>query len=60
MTEKNEMMQQKQQPEDFMNGAAIILSDGREMPITDTMVRQSLDAMDESSNNASEHDPESS
>lgn len=60
MTEKNEMMQQKQQPEDFMNGAAIILSDGREMPITDTMVRQSLDAMDESSSNASEHDPESS
>ncbi|MEQ5833420.1 hypothetical protein J3364_00195 [Marinobacter sp. NFXS9] len=28
-----------------MNGAAIILSDGREIPITDTMVRDSLEKL---------------
>lgn len=60
MTEKNEMMQQKQQSDDLMNGAAIILSDGREVPITDTMVRQSLDSIIEVSNDASKHDSSSS
>ncbi|MDX1459167.1 MAG: hypothetical protein R3276_16365 [Marinobacter sp.] len=37
------MVQHKQNPEPWMNGAAIVLSDGREVPITDTMVRQTLD-----------------
>ncbi|WP_152206882.1 PA1571 family protein [Marinobacter changyiensis] len=60
MTEKKEVMQQKQQSEDLMNGAAIILSDGQEMPITDTMVRQSLDSIVESSNHPSERDQASS
>jgi hypothetical protein len=59
MTEKKEMMQQ-QQSEDWMNGAAIILPDGREVPITDTMVRQSLDSMTEQVNDPSEQDPASS
>lgn len=60
MTEKKEMMQQKQQSEDLMNGAAIILSDGQEVPITDTMVRQSLDSLVRSSNDAAEQDSASS
>lgn len=61
MTEKKEMMQQQQQQsEDLMNGAAIILSDGREVPITDTMVRQSLDSMVEFADDPSEQDSASS
>ena len=60
MTEKKEMMQQEQQSEDMMNGAAILLSDGREVPITDTMVRQSLDSMVEFANDSAEQDPASS
>ncbi|MEX0604218.1 MAG: PA1571 family protein [Marinobacter sp.] len=60
MTEKKEMMQQEKQSEDLMNGAAIILSDGREVPITDTMVRQSLDAMVEPINDPSEQNSASS
>ncbi|WP_166265806.1 PA1571 family protein [Marinobacter caseinilyticus] len=45
MTELTNMMQERQQSEPWMNGAAIVLSDGREVPITDTMVRKSLDAL---------------
>lgn len=60
MTEKKEMTQQQQQSEDLMNGAAIILSDGREVPITDTMVRQSLDSMVEFANDLPEQDSASS
>ncbi len=58
MTEKKQM--QQQQSEDLMNGAAIILSDGREVPITDTMVRQSLETMLEVTNDPSEQDSASS
>ncbi|WP_162628822.1 MULTISPECIES: PA1571 family protein [Marinobacter] len=36
------MTQQQPQTESWMNGAAIVLSDGREVPITDAMVRSSL------------------
>lgn len=36
------MTQQNTSAESWMNGAAIVLSDGREIPITDTMVRDSL------------------
>ncbi|MDX1754784.1 MAG: hypothetical protein R3175_01865 [Marinobacter sp.] len=39
------MVQPKQSPEPWMNGAAIVLSDGREIPITETMVRQSLERL---------------
>ncbi|WP_168203161.1 PA1571 family protein [Marinobacter fonticola] len=35
--------------ESWMNGAAIVLSDGREIPITDTMVRKSLEELAEES-----------
>lgn len=45
MREGNTVMQQKHNPEPWMNGAAVVLSDGREVPITDTMVRQSLESM---------------
>ncbi|SDW56608.1 PA1571 family protein [Marinobacter mobilis] len=45
MREDNTVMQQKQSAEPWMNGAAIVLSDGREVPITDTMVRQTLDSL---------------
>lgn len=45
MREDNTVMQQKQSPEPWMNGAAVVLSDGREVPITDTMVRQTLDSL---------------
>lgn len=45
MIEGNTVMQQKYNPEPWMNGAAVVLSDGREVPITDTMVRQSLESM---------------
>ncbi|MDX1633004.1 MAG: hypothetical protein R3280_00055 [Marinobacter sp.] len=37
------MLHKRQNPEPEMNGAAIVLSDGREVPITDTMVKQALD-----------------
>ncbi|WP_158007612.1 PA1571 family protein [Marinobacter sp. X15-166B] len=46
MTEGSAMLQQKHDKESGMNGAAIVLPDGREVPITDTMVRQSLEALD--------------
>lgn len=45
MREGNTVLQQKHNPEPWMNGAAVVLSDGREVPITDTMVRQSLEAL---------------
>ena len=45
MREGNTVIQQKQNPEPWMNGAAVVLSDGREVPITDTMVRQSLESL---------------
>ncbi|MGP4842652.1 PA1571 family protein [Marinobacter sp. 1Y8] len=38
-------MTETQSTETWMNGAAIILSDGREIPITDTMVRSSLEKL---------------
>tara|TARA_R100000687_G_scaffold75833_1_gene67486 strand:- start:355 stop:525 length:171 start_codon:yes stop_codon:yes gene_type:complete len=38
-------MTDTQSTESWMNGAAIILSDGREIPITDTMVRSSLEKL---------------
>lgn len=43
------MLQREQSNEPSMNGAAIVLSDGREVPITDTMVRKSLESLAESS-----------
>lgn len=39
------MIQQKQNPEPWMNGAALVLSDGREVPITDRMVQRALEAL---------------
>ncbi|WP_413231708.1 PA1571 family protein [Marinobacter sp.] len=45
MREGNAVVQPKQSPEPWMNGAAIVLSDGREIPITETMVRQSLERL---------------
>ncbi|WP_203140765.1 PA1571 family protein [Marinobacter mangrovi] len=39
------MTEQQPTAESWMNGAAIILSDGREIPITDTMVRDSLEKL---------------
>ncbi|SFM51349.1 PA1571 family protein [Marinobacter zhejiangensis] len=45
MREGNTVMQQKHMSEPWMNGAAIVLSDGREVPITDTMVRQTLESL---------------
>ncbi len=48
------MLQQKQSPEPWMNGAAIVLSDGREIPITETMVRLSLEAILNGEQKASE------
>lgn len=45
MTKDQSMLQQKQSSEPWMNGAAVVLSDGREVPITDTMVQQSLKAL---------------
>lgn len=41
------MTQQQMSAESWMNGAAIILSDGREIPITDTMVRNTLEQLSE-------------
>ncbi|BES71090.1 hypothetical protein RE428_21080 [Marinobacter nanhaiticus D15-8W] len=41
------MKQENHETESWMNGAAIVLSDGREVPITDTMVRQSLEELAE-------------
>lgn len=41
------MKQENRTTESWMNGAAIVLSDGREVPITDTMVRQSLEDLAE-------------
>ncbi|WP_166255417.1 PA1571 family protein [Marinobacter salicampi] len=46
------MLQQTQSSEPWMNGAAVVLSDGREVPITDTMVQQSLEALASNSNDA--------
>lgn len=43
--ENKEMLQREQSSEPSMNGAAIVLSDGREVPITDTMVRKSLESL---------------
>lgn len=43
MTKDESMLHKRQNPEPEMNGAAIVLSDGREVPITDTMVKQALD-----------------
>lgn len=45
MMEVDDVLHQKHTAEPWMNGAAIVLSDGREVPITDSMVRQSLDAI---------------
>ena len=49
--EVTNMLQREQHQEPSMNGAAIVLSDGREVPITDTMVRDSLESLAESSHN---------
>ncbi|WP_334312385.1 PA1571 family protein [Marinobacter sp. SS21] len=54
MREGNTVLQQKQSPESWMNGAAIVLSDGREIPITETMVRLSLEALLNGEEKASE------
>ena len=43
------MNQENREKESWMNGAAIVLSDGREIPITDTMVRRSLEELAEKS-----------
>ncbi len=48
------MLQQKQSPEPWMNGAAIVLPYGREIPITETMVRLSLVAILNGEQKASE------
>lgn len=39
------MLHKRQSAEPWMNGAAIVLSDGREVPITDTMVKKSLESL---------------
>lgn len=41
------MKHENRTAESWMNGAAIVLSDGREVPITDTMVQQSLEKLAE-------------
>lgn len=53
MTEDKTVLQQKHDEESLMNGAAVILADGREVPITDAMVQQSLEAFVESKNEKS-------
>lgn len=45
MMEVDDVLQQKHTAEPWMNGAALVLSDGREVPITDSMVRRSLEAI---------------
>lgn len=60
MTEVDKVMQERQRPESWMNGAAIILSDGREVPITDTMVRQSLESLAESGHDAAQDEQRAS
>ncbi|MDV2079059.1 PA1571 family protein [Marinobacter xestospongiae] len=45
MREGKTVIQQKQNPEPWMNGAALVLSDGREVPITDRMVQRALETL---------------
>lgn len=47
MMETDEVIQPEHKAEPWMNGAAIVLANGREVPITDSMVRQSLEKIAE-------------